>query len=140
MKLSPLLAALSLGSLMAACDSLDNPFHGLLNTGNDARVYNSSTGNYEWPNSTPHPRQPAHLSDLVTAFKATPTPSPTPTKNTDGRHFDPQKAAFVQGKSPSATPAKAKATPSATASPALETQATPAPPAPGSPASPLFPQ
>jgi hypothetical protein len=123
MKIAPLLAVLSLGSLVAACDSLDNPFHALLNTGNDARVYNGNTGSYEWPNSTPRPKPPAPPVVIASANKATPTPTATPGKKVAGRSSDSQKAAFVQGKNPSPTPVNAKATPSAVA-----VQATPVPP------------
>jgi len=109
MKLAPLLAALAIGSLVAACNSLDSPFSGLssnalLNTGRDARVYNGNTGSYEWPNTTPTPR-PKKTPDAV-ALNVTPPPyTPAP------------------GKTPPPKPGKGKATPSA-----VVAKATPTPP------------
>jgi hypothetical protein len=119
MKFAPLLAALSLGFLVAACESLDSPFNSLssnplLNTGRDARVYNGNTGSYEWPNTTPHPR-PQPTPTAIAKAKATPTATPW-------KKVEPQKGAFVQGKTPAAIPGKAKATPEEVAA-----QATPSP-------------
>jgi hypothetical protein len=111
MKFAPLLAAFALVSLVAACDSLDNPFHTIMNTGRDARVYNGATGNWEWPSPTPTARRKP----------PTPTPKPTPTvaavviKTTP--IATPKKAAFPQGTNPvatpSATPDESYATPAA---------------------------
>ena len=113
MKFAPLLAAFALISLLAACDSFDNPFHTVMNTGRDARVYNTSTGNWEWPSPTPTPRHKP----------PTPTPKPTPAvaasviKTTPSA--TPKTAAFPQGITPAATPASA--------TPQGESYATPAP-------------
>jgi hypothetical protein len=170
MKLAPLLAALSVGSLLVACNSLDNPFHAILNTGNDARVYNSNTGSYEWPDAIGHPIQP------LPKVAAATSPDPTPSKKLAARYYDPKKGAFVKGTPPpkpkaspaalavrvTPVPAPAKGTgvynldsgkfdwspsgiPTAgkPAAPSGQTTlATPAPSSvtPGSPAAPLFPQ
>jgi hypothetical protein len=109
MKIAPLVAILSLGSLLGACNSLDNPLHGFLNTGNDGRVYNGSTGHYEWPDATPRPKPAVKPADIAAAVKATPTPA----KKEDGRAFDPQKGQFVKTDNGQPASAKAKATPSA---------------------------
>jgi outer membrane biosynthesis protein TonB len=166
MKIAPLLAVLSLASLLGACNSLDNPLHGLLNTGNDARVLNTSTGSYEWPNTTPEPKPKPKPADVPPVVKATPTPATI---------IPAQKASMAKADTPKPTPQKTKATPKAVAKaratpgpsresgvlnlqtgkidwtpsgvqtngkpadlPVQETQATPAPSAPA--AGPLFPQ
>lgn len=121
MKIASLLAVLSLGSLVAACNSLDSPFSGLssnplLNTGRDARVYNGNTGHYEWPNTTPTPKPQPTPTVIASAKKATPTPAATPGK---------KGGAFVQGSTPAATPGKPKATPKAVAVKATPAPATP---------------
>jgi len=100
MKISFLLAVLSLGYLVAAC-SLDSPFSSvatnpLLNTGRDARVYNGSTGNWEWPSPTPRPKQKPTPKPTATPalVKSTPVATPTPAKKA---------AAFVQATTPQPT-------------------------------------
>jgi hypothetical protein len=121
MKIAPLLAVFSLVSVLAACDSLDNPFHSaLLNTGRDARVYNGNTGQYEWPSPTPPPR-PKPTPVIV---KAPAAPASTPMKKVAAHTPIPQKGAFVQGKSPDATPAPAPGISTPTPGPV----ATPPPP------------
>jgi hypothetical protein len=114
MKIAPLLAVLSLGSLLGACNSLDNPFHGLLNTGNDARVLNTSTGFYEWPNTTPEPKPKPKPTVVAVAVKVTPTPA---------KSSDAQKAGIAKAETPNPTPQPTKATPKAIA----KAKATPGP-------------
>ena len=114
MKLAPLLAVLSLGSLLGACNSLDNPLHGLLNTGNDGRVLNTSTGSYEWPNTTPEPKPKPKPPDVPPAYRATPTPA---------KSILPQQTSVAKADTPIPTPQKAQPTPKAIA----KAKATPGP-------------
>lgn len=90
MKLPHLLAAAAL-VLGAGCNSLDNPLThlDLFKTGHDGRVFNSRTGEYEWPaRPTPRPRTKAAPASRTAA--ATPAPS------ADGRGYDPQKGEFAE--------------------------------------------
>jgi len=62
MKLSSISVLIATPILLAACNSLDNPFANLFKTGRDARVYNPQTGSFEWPadKATPRPQKSAH--------------------------------------------------------------------------------
>lgn len=127
MKLSSILISATGAVLLAGCNSLDNPvtnlFHGM---GNDARVYNSQTGQWEYP---PEKRQP---KQKVAGAAATPGPQ----SFDDTRYWDSQRNQWVQTDPPrTKTPPKAKPTPP----PADATDATTAsqptpPPAPPRPA------
>jgi hypothetical protein len=104
--------------LVAGCNSLDNPLGGLFHTGDDARVFNSQTGQWEWPPEKRTPRP-----------KTTPTPAPittpVPERQSEGRYYDPQKNQWVEAdkpgteksKKPSAAPVTLKATPAPVGTP-----------------------
>ncbi len=96
----PLPAVLLVTSvLMAGCNSLDNPFHGLFGTGHDARVYNSQTGQFEWPpdQKKPQPRGPAPAGG-----------TPAPERAAEGRYFDVQKNQWVEVREEKTAASKSK--------------------------------
>lgn len=130
MKLTHILAVISLGSLLIACDSLDNP---LRNLGHDERVYNSNTGHYEWPDDlASQQKQKRETAALASRPKVTPAPA-----KSDPRQSDAEKEKLAQAKSVPSTPRKVESTPPpALAPPPAELD--PAAPAPS--AAPLFPQ
>jgi len=120
MKLSSILISATGAVLLAGCNSLDNPisnlFHG---AGNDSRVYNSQTGQWEYP---PDKRQKKTAAGTAT---------PSPQSFNDTRYWDPQRNQWVQTDQPrTQTPPKAKPTPTAaaTAAAAPAPQAAPPPP------------
>lgn len=107
-------------TLLAGCNSLDNPVGGLLATGRDARVFNAQTGEFEWPKDQPGNKRPPGPTDgrAVRTERAG-----------DGRYFDVAKNEWGDAPRDSApaTRAKPRLTPApATAAPA----ATPPPPRP----------
>jgi hypothetical protein len=86
----PLPAFILSGSvLIAGCNSLDNPLGGFLGSGHDARVYNSQTGQFEWPKEEQKKKKSG--SDAVVAAMGTPAPH-----QSDGRYFDAQKNEWVE--------------------------------------------
>jgi len=91
---------LSTTVFVAGCNSLDNPLAGLFHTGNDARVFNPQTGQYEWPpeQRKPQPRGPA------TAGGTTPAPE----RQSEGRYYDPQKNQWVEARDEKPTAGKLK--------------------------------
>lgn len=80
---------LAVGALCAGCNSLDNPLTSIpiFRSGHDGRVFNSRTGEYEWPKEAP--ARPANASRRAAPATATPAP-----KN-NGRPYDPQKGEFA---------------------------------------------
>lgn len=78
--------------LVTGCNSLDNPLAGvnLLGTGNDGRVYNAQTGEFEWPKDSQKRRAPRP------APTGTVGATPAPERKGDGRYYDPQKSQWVE--------------------------------------------
>lgn len=136
MKFPPRICALAISTLLAACNSLDNPLAGmnLLNSGHDGRVFNSQTGEFEWPkDATPRPGRTRKTAELSAALKPTPTPAG------DGRYYDTQKGQWVDpppqsnaGQSPRSrsNPRPAAAAPATPAPSSLLPIPVPATPAP----------
>jgi hypothetical protein len=125
MKLSFILIPAAASLLLMGCNSLDNPitnlFHG---TGRDERVYNTQTGQWEWP---PDKRQKKAAATANTA---------SPQAFNDTRYWDPQRNQWVQqDQPPTSAPSKTKpAAPSDAPAPATAQAAPPPPPpAPRSP-------
>ncbi len=103
MKFRTSAVVLAATALVTGCNSLDNPLGGLLNTGNDARVFNSQTGQYEWPPEKRTPRP-----------KGTPPPpvaTPVPERQSEGRYYDPQKGQWVEADKPGAAKSKKPSAP-----------------------------
>lgn len=80
--------------LVTGCNSLDNPLAGmnLLGSGRDGRVYNSQTGEFEWPKDSQKRR--AHRPAPAAAGTAAATTEPE--RKSDGRYYDPQKSQWVE--------------------------------------------
>jgi hypothetical protein len=93
MKLSFFFALLAASALLTGCGSLDNPFTRFFHTGNDARVFNAQTGQYEWPEekkSAEQRKAPAVAAALAGA--------PASQERGDGRYFDAQKNQWIEVK------------------------------------------
>lgn len=132
MKLVPILTALSLGSLLIACDSLDSPLRSVANIGHDERVYNSSTGHYEWPDDLAS-QQKQKREKAASAAMPKATPSPTKT--------DAEKQKLAQVKIVPSAPRKVESTPApALARPPAELDSSASPAAASPTGAPLFPQ
>jgi len=99
MKSAHLVAALSLGSLLAACNSLDSPLSNVSNLshlGHDARVYNSNTNSWDWPDDSAEARkrEKERKAQLLAAMKA--TPAGTPASTVRPGYYDPLKGVTVK--------------------------------------------
>ena len=77
---------------VAGCNSLDNPFGGMLGSGHDERVYNAQTGEFEWPKDKK--KQPTGRPSPASVAAALATPAPQ--RQGDGRYFDAQKNEWVE--------------------------------------------
>jgi hypothetical protein len=127
MKLSSILIPAAASLLLAACNSLDNPitnlFHGV---GRDERVYNSQTGQWEWPS------EKRKAQEKKSAAVASALATPAPHGFNDTRYWDPQRNQWVEAEEPR-TPSQPKpkpTPPAAGAAVAMTTAQTDPPPPP----------
>jgi len=132
MKLSYILIPATASLLLAGCNSLDNPVSNLFRgVGRDERVYNTQTGEWEWPANKQKPadKKSAAVASAVSS-------SNDPHGFNDTRYWDGQRNQWVQADQPrGAAPAKPKPTPQPTEGAApVTTQTPPPPPAPARPA------
>lgn len=128
MKLSSILIPATALLLLAGCNSLDNPISNLFRgVGHDQRVYNTQTGQWEWPEEK---RQPAEKKSAAVA-SAMGGATPAPHSYNDTRYWDASRNQWVEADQPrTSTPAKPKPTPASSAPAPATTQAAPPPPPP----------
>ncbi|MEI9896867.1 MAG: hypothetical protein WDN28_24180 [Chthoniobacter sp.] len=93
MKLSSVLILAPVSLLLAACNSLDNPITNFFHSGTsrDARVYNTQTGEWEWPADKRKAQE--KKSAAVASALATSAPN-------DTRYWDAQRNQWVQAEEP----------------------------------------
>ena len=103
---------------IVGCDSLDNPLSGLLRSGHDERVYNSQTGEFEWPKDSK--KRPSNPRPAGAATGAVPAPE----RKGDGRYYDTQKSQWVEAAEDRESAPKPRSKPAA---PAPVLRATPVP-------------
>lgn len=126
MKLSSVLILAPVSLLLAACNSLDNPITNFFHSGTsrDARVYNTQTGEWEWPADKRKAQE--KKSAAVASALATSAPN-------DTRYWDAQRNQWVQAEEPrTSSSSKPKPTPppADAEAPAPATASAPAAPAP----------
>jgi hypothetical protein len=85
--------------LFAGCDSLNNPLAGLFR-GHDERVYNSQTGEWEYPNKKGATPAPQKSAAVASALASTPAP----------QKKDPHSMDWVEKHSPSPSPSAGSST------------------------------
>jgi hypothetical protein len=100
MKFLSIALLLSAALLLAACNSLDNPFANLFHGNHDGRVFNPQTGQWDYPNGNANPTPKSKSAAVASALGSTPAlppPAAAPQQESGGgRYFDAQKNQWVE--------------------------------------------